>query len=118
VRELLESISSEELSTWMAYDAIEPFGERRADLRSAQICAVLANIHRKKDSKPFSPADFLIHFDAAYDKGKDQDARVEEAKTKVSGNLNIVAKSGAVIVYEGAAPAIKRIGKRGKKRRS
>ena len=64
VEELLARISSRELTEWMAYAGISPFGERRADLRAAQICCTLANIHRDPKAKPdpFSPADFMFNF--------------------------------------------------------
>lgn len=62
VRELLDGMTSRELSEWMAYYSIEPFGERREDMRAAQICAILANIHRGEDTPPFSVDDFMPDF--------------------------------------------------------
>ncbi len=55
-------MSATELTQWMAYAAIEPFGERRADLRIAQLCALIANVNRdrKRRPKPFSIEDFLL----------------------------------------------------------
>lgn len=54
-------MSSREFSEWMAFAELEPFGEERADLRSAIVAAVFANANRdrKKRPRPFAPADFM-----------------------------------------------------------
>lgn len=60
VAELLERISSEELTEWMLYERIEPF-EGRADLRAAMVTSTIANANRnpKTRRKPFTPQDFM-----------------------------------------------------------
>lgn len=55
-------MSSREYAEWRAYYDLEPFGERRADLRSATVCAVTANALGGAHSKP---ADFMPDFDRA-----------------------------------------------------
>lgn len=59
---MLRRMSSQELTDWQAYAAIEPFGEERADMRSALIASVLANVHRdpKKRPQPFTIDDFML----------------------------------------------------------
>ena len=57
VRELLERVSSPELSLWMAFYANDPWGEKRADLRSAIVASTVANSisggrHRVSDFLP------------------------------------------------------------------
>lgn len=47
---------------WEAYEALEPFGELRADYRAASIACVIANINRAKNQKPFTLQDFLLKF--------------------------------------------------------
>jgi hypothetical protein len=59
VRELLARLDSHELSEWMAYYRLEPFGEVRADVRAGIVASTLANVHRKRSAPPFSPLDFL-----------------------------------------------------------
>jgi hypothetical protein len=49
-------MSSRELSEWMAYYSLEPFGEYRADLRAAIIARMAAQSNR-----PLK--DFMIDFD-------------------------------------------------------
>lgn len=59
VRELLARVGSDELTEWMAFYQLEPFGEVRADLRSGVVAATFANAHRTKDSRAFTPEDFM-----------------------------------------------------------
>lgn len=51
-----------EFVEWIAYDAIEPIGEGRADLRNAQLMALLANVNRdaKKRAAAYEASDFLV----------------------------------------------------------
>jgi hypothetical protein len=63
VRELLARIGSDELTEWMAFYQLEPFGDFRADLRSAIVASTLANAHRSKEGKPFTPEDFMPFVD-------------------------------------------------------
>lgn len=101
----------------MAYESLEPFGEERADLRCAQICSVLANVNRSKDTKPFTPTDFLFAFDRKWLEKRDEKAGVAETVAGIRNALS-VSKSGIIRVYEGEAPAIRRLGKRGRSAKS
>lgn len=60
-------MSWEQFLHWAAYAEIEPFGETRADLRSAIIASVIANANRnsKKHPKPYTPDDFMPKFGGA-----------------------------------------------------
>jgi hypothetical protein len=42
VEELLNRVSSAELTEWMAYARLEPFGPHREDLRAGVIASVMA----------------------------------------------------------------------------
>ena len=61
VRQLLEQIDSRELTEWMAYSTLEPFGESMADYRHGIAVAALANVNRdhKRRREPFVPEDFI-----------------------------------------------------------
>ena len=59
VREMLASMGSDELTEWMAYYQLEPFGDYRADYRSGVVASTFANAHRAKDVGPFKPEDFM-----------------------------------------------------------
>ena len=57
VRELENRLSAQELSEWMAYFSIEPFGEARADYRAGLVASTIANCAGIK--KPMAPTDFI-----------------------------------------------------------
>ena len=61
---MLRRITAQQLIEWMQYDIIEPFGEWRADWRSAEIVTMLANVNRdsKKKKEPYKTTDFLTKF--------------------------------------------------------
>jgi len=59
VAELLNRISSHELTEWMAFYSIEPFGDQRDDLRTGIITSTIANVNRSSKQKPFTPVDFM-----------------------------------------------------------
>lgn len=63
--ELLDSLSSRELTEWQAYALLEPFGEERADHRMATNTMVLANANRdaKKHPRPYTIEDFMLFRD-------------------------------------------------------
>jgi len=48
----------------MAYNNIEPFGEKRADYRAALIARTIAEVNRnpKKKTTPYKLDDFLLKF--------------------------------------------------------
>ncbi len=61
---MLDTMSITQLREWFAYSELEPFGEERADYRSAQICAMIANSVRDKKRKPtpYKVEEFLLRF--------------------------------------------------------
>jgi len=63
VRELLERVDSREISEWMAFAKVEPFGEERADIRSAIIACTMANMWLGKNQKPYKITDFMPKFE-------------------------------------------------------
>jgi hypothetical protein len=62
VGDLLARVSSRELTEWMAYYEMEPFGEERADLRAGIIASTVANVNRAK-GKAYKPQDFMPKFE-------------------------------------------------------
>lgn len=63
VGELLERVSSRELSEWMAYYALEPFGQERGDLQAGVVASVMANAWKgAKERRTFEPGDFMLQF--------------------------------------------------------
>jgi len=47
-------------NAWRLYDQMEPFGAIRDNFHTATLCALTANINRKKDREPFTVDDFLF----------------------------------------------------------
>ena len=78
VKEAQRRINSDEFGWWMAYDRIEPFGEERADLRIAQLCALIANINRSKKCKIYKVKDFMFDFEGKADTVADRRQPPEE----------------------------------------
>lgn len=64
-RELLASVTSDDITEMMAYSNLEPFGPLAEEFRSAQLCATLANVHRDPQSRrePWSVRDFSTALD-------------------------------------------------------
>jgi hypothetical protein len=51
---------------WVEYEALEPFGEERADLRMAQLAQLMANAWlRGKGKRAYKTEDFLFDFDGS-----------------------------------------------------
>jgi len=60
---MLESMPLPLFLEWSAYDAVEPFGEERADLRCAIIAQVVASSIPTKNKKRFKVKDFMPSFE-------------------------------------------------------
>ncbi len=54
-------MSSRELTEWMAFFSLEPWGTEVEDWRAGLIASTIANVNRdpKKRRKPYEPKDFM-----------------------------------------------------------
>lgn len=59
VQQLLASVSSGELTEWMAFDSIEPFGDPREDLRTGILAAAAVNHSMSPPKHAARPIDFM-----------------------------------------------------------
>lgn len=61
VERMLAEISAKELTEWMAFDTVEPFGGLQDEYRTGMIASTVANTTRdeKKKKEPFTPQDFM-----------------------------------------------------------
>lgn len=59
VAELEQQMSARELMEWVAFDAVEPIGEQRGDIRAAIVAATVANCHRDHRKPPFALHEFM-----------------------------------------------------------
>jgi hypothetical protein len=85
VGELEVRMSSHELTEWMAYYRIEPFGEERADLRQAMTTAAVHNTieAQRKNPKWKKAEDFLPFSEKPEPDQVDEPAPPEELKGKL-----------------------------------
>lgn len=59
MRELLARTDSAELTEWMAFYKLEPFGYDIDNHRAGTIASTLVNLKLKKDAQPMTPGDFF-----------------------------------------------------------
>lgn len=59
---MLSGMTSGEVTEWQAYEAIEPWGEERADLRTGILASLIANIVRQPGQKAHEPKEFMPQF--------------------------------------------------------
>jgi hypothetical protein len=80
------SLSSSELTEWMAYEKTTgPLGRHRQDIQAATIAATIANANRSKGKK-FKIKDFLIPYDSGRPKtGREMLAAVREINAAMGG---------------------------------
>lgn len=58
--ELGQRVSAAELTEWMEFFRLEPFGPEVESWRAGMIASVVANVNRGKGTKPYKPADFML----------------------------------------------------------
>lgn len=64
----------------MVFAQLEPFGERRADLRAAIVATTVANANRGKNQRPFKVEDFMPRLDADEDVEPDWQRLLEQVR--------------------------------------
>ena len=57
--ELLERISSREITEWMAFSQLEPFGAEAGYVGHAITASTVANVNREKSKKAYEVSDFM-----------------------------------------------------------
>jgi hypothetical protein len=62
--EMLSRISSAELSEWIAFANLEPFGTEIGFLGHAIVASTIANVNRGKNKKTYKPEDFMPQFES------------------------------------------------------
>ena len=77
-------MSSRELSEWMAFFSLEPWGADIEDWRFAMLASVIANVNRdpKKRKKPYKPSDFMPRREPAEEQSWEEQARILELWTR------------------------------------
>ena len=62
VGELCRRTTSRELTEWMAYERLEPFGERVTQMMLAQLTATVLTVANGKKGKPVKAEDLMPRF--------------------------------------------------------
>lgn len=89
-------IGPSEFNHWMAYYLIEPFGENRADWRTAQICCLLHSAFKKKSTRYAKLEDFM------YDYRINRKIQTPESMWKLAKIITMAAgKKGKIINPKG-----------------
>lgn len=74
---MLDSFDSRTWSEWQVFWHLYGFGEKRMDVRFAQLMTLLANLVRGKDSRPLTVDDMLA----------DDDSEDDEIEVELSGDI-------------------------------
>ncbi|MFH1619217.1 MAG: DUF4035 domain-containing protein [bacterium] len=86
---MLSRMPSYELTEWMAYDKIDPFGQERADLRNGVLCALIANrfemLGKKGRRRRYKPADFMPKFGKERDSSETMLQKVKQLNAMLRG---------------------------------
>ena len=104
VFECQNCVSSHEFAEWYEYYKLDPFGELRDDIRSAQLTAVFANAFRGKGQRAFTPADFMLRF--GFDEVEESDPKMLMAKFRhltLEHNAFIEQKKKRKVKYNGGS---------------
>jgi hypothetical protein len=92
VGELLGRISSRELSEWMAYYMLEPFGAERDNLHAGLVAAMVHNVNRDpKRGKAADPKDFMLEF------GVEADAEGQRSELQTAGDVYGMMRTWAIL---------------------
>ena len=87
VGELLRRMSSRELTEWMAFFSLEPWGTEVEDWRAGLIASTIANSYRdpKRRRKPYEPSDFMPRYEAskAQEQSWEEQARILEMWARI-----------------------------------
>jgi hypothetical protein len=55
----LEEVGSAEMTEWIAFAGVEPFGGEVEDMRAGLMPAMTVNMNKDKDTDPVHPMDFF-----------------------------------------------------------
>lgn len=81
-----QSLSSTELSYWMAFYSLHPFGSERDNIHAALIASTIANVNRGKSQHPFTAQDFMLKNE--HQQEKEKASELISFMTRLSGKQN------------------------------
>lgn len=81
-------MDSQELTEWMAFERLEPFGALADDARVGQVAATVANVKRGKDTEPYTPGFFMPALQRALDGYPEAVAHREQTPEELSNLID------------------------------
>lgn len=90
VSELLDRVPGDEIVEWKAFANYEPFGLPIENRRWGLLLSMFANVHRKPDSAPLNPEDFLPTDYGAVEMKAKTEITPEEKKRAQQGVLDMI----------------------------
>jgi hypothetical protein len=81
----------------MAFEHMEPWGFKPEQTRAGQVCAIIANVNRKKGTRAYKPDDFFV-IESGGDGGRGRG--VESAKSIHAKAAMITELYNAVVVKD------------------
>lgn len=92
-------MDSAEFAEWLAYDRLEPIGDRRGDFQAALIARTIAEVNRDEKARqsPFTIDDFVLRFDVEPDRGPDEETLYQKFQYLALVMNNIPPKAGAEV---------------------
>lgn len=82
---MLARMPSYEVTEWMAYHTLDPFGEERADLRIGVLCCLIANLFRRRGGRRWKPDDFMPKFGKERTSQEDMLQKVKQLNAMFGG---------------------------------
>lgn len=79
--ELLKRISSRELSEWIAFSQLEPFGSEAGYIGHAITASTVANVNRAKGQKAFEVSDFMPKLEGKKDQTVEEMIQIAQMMT-------------------------------------
>jgi len=96
VDRLGRSLTAKQLLGWEAFDSLEPVGDERIDLLFASVVAMIANVNRGKDQKPFTLQDAMLKWDAEPKKRQTPEEQARIARVFVESYNRMVVSGQKV----------------------
>jgi hypothetical protein len=89
VAELGRRLSAAELTEWMAFYHLEPWGGERSDLQAGIIASTVANVNRdsKKKPEPYRPQDFIPQYGPKKEQTLEEQVQLVTMYASVYGTL-------------------------------
>jgi len=89
VAELLRRISSRELTEWMAFGQLEPFGAESNFLGHAITASTVANVNRAKGQKAYEVSDFMPNMEGKKEQTEAEMIQFAEMWTAAMGGKDL-----------------------------